>query len=192
MEIKTIDDYVERLKEKYPLISEKDIRRIIKFGWRSIYLSNIFGGDVCLKDNNVWMYIGYLRRDPLQHFKYYVRKLALKLRILYKRKKIKWDGYYYFALRDDQVKNYLAQINKRGRPKKHFNFGTVMLYKIRGECELRQSNCRYIFRVPYGVDVGYTLLKRNYKTDKAELILVREPMKFKDILTSNNKYYNVL
>ena len=101
MEIKTIDDYVERLKEKYPLISEKDIRRIIKFGWRSIYLSNIFGGDVCLKDNNVWMYIGYLRRDSLQHFKYYVRKLALKLRILYKRKKIKWDGYYYFALRDD-------------------------------------------------------------------------------------------
>jgi hypothetical protein len=63
-----------------------------------------------------------------------------------------------------------------------------MLYKIRGECELRQFNCRYIFRVSYNIDVGYTLLKRNYKTDKAELIEIREPMKFKDILTSNNKY----
>ena len=192
MEIKTIDDYVERLQEKYPLVSEKDIRRIIKFGWRSIYLANIYGGDVCLKNRKMWMYIGFLRKDSLEHFKYYVRKLALKLRILYKRKKIKWDGYYYFTLRNDQYENYLSQINKRGRPKKYFNFGTVMLYKIRGECELKNSSNKYVFRVPYNIDVGYTLLKRDFVTDKAELIEIREPMKFEDILTTNNKYYDVL
>lgn len=188
MEIKTINDYVDVLHEKYPTITKQDIKRILRFGWKSIYLANIYGGDVCLKDNNSWTYIGRLTKDSLKHFHYYIKKLALKLRILYKRKKIQWDGYYYFALRDDQYKHYLEQKNKRGRPKKHFDFGTVMLYKIRGECELRQFNCRYIFRVSYNIDVGYTLLKRNYKTDKAELIEIREPMKFKDILTSNNKY----
>ena len=192
MEIKTIDDYVSILKQKYPIVSEKDIKRIIRFGWKSIYLSNIYGGDVHLKNNDLWLYIGRLRKDSLKHFEYYIKKLSIKLRILYKRKKIQWDGYYYFALRDDQYEHYLSQINKRGRPRKIFEFGKVMLYKIRGECELKQHNCRYIFRVPYGIDVGYTLLKQNFKTDSAELILTREPMKFKDILTSNNKYYGVL
>ena len=132
-----------------------------------------------------------MRRDALKHFEYYIKKLSIKLRVLYKRKKIKWDGYYYFALREDQYQHYLSQINKRGRPRKIFDFGKVMLYKIRGECELKQHSCKYIFRVPYGIDVGYTLLK-DFKTDKAELILIREPMKFKDILTTNNKYYGVL
>ena len=50
------------------------------------------------------------------------------------------------------------------------------------------NNCRYIFRVSYNIDVGYTLLKRDYKTDQAELIEIRDRLKFKDILTSNNKY----
>lgn len=188
MEIKTIDDYVERLQQKYPLIPEKDIRRIIKFGWRSIYLANIYGGDVCLKNSKLWMYIGFMRKDSLKHFNYYVRKLAIKLRILYKRKKIKWDGYYYFALKDYQYEHYLSQKKRRGRPRKHFDFGTVMLYKIRGECELKEFSCRYIFRVSYDIDVGYKLLKKDFKTDKAELIEIREPMKFQDILTTNNKY----
>ena len=63
-----------------------------------------------------------------------------------------------------------------------------MLYKIRGECELKNHSCKYIFKVSYDIDIGYTMLKKDYKTDKAELIQIREPMKFKDILTSNNKY----
>lgn len=188
MEIKNINDYVDDLQQKYPGISKEDIKRILNFGWKSIYLANIYGGDVCLKDNKSWFYIGRLTKDSLKHFHYYIRKLITKLRILYKRKNIKWDGYYYFALRDDQYKYYLKQKNKRGRPKKYFEYGNVMLYKIRGECELRQFNCKYIFRVSYNIDIGYALLKKDYKTDQAELIEIREPMKFKDILTSNNKY----
>ena len=37
-------------------------------------------------------------KDSLQHFIYYKTKLKTKLRILYKRNKIQWDGYYYFSL----------------------------------------------------------------------------------------------
>lgn len=190
MEIKTIDDYVDRIHEKYPKVLKKDIRRIIKFSWRSIYLSIIYGGDVSLKTNkDFWMYIGNMRRDPLKHFEYYIKKLKIKLRILYKRKKIKWDNYYYFALNNKQYEDYLSQKNKRGRPKKHFTFkGTIILYKIKGECQLSQHTCRYIFRVPYSLDLGYTMLKRDYKTDKAELIQIRRPMTFEDVLTYNNDY----
>lgn len=191
MEIKTIDDYVDKIHEKYPKVSKKDIRTIIKFGWRSIYLSNIYGGDVCITDHkNVWFYIGHLRRDSLQHFKYYKKKLLRKLRILYKRKKIQWDNYYYFALNNKQYEDYLSQKNKRGRPKKHYTFkGPLMLYKIKGECQLAQSSCRYVFRVHYAIDLGFTIFKRqDYKTDKAELIEIREPMKFADILIQNNDY----
>nr|DAR62396.1 MAG TPA: hypothetical protein [Bacteriophage sp.] len=47
------------------------------------------------------MYIGFLKKDSIKYYKYYIKKLARKIRILYKRMKIKWDGYYYFALTED-------------------------------------------------------------------------------------------
>jgi hypothetical protein len=51
-----------------------------------------------VKTKNLWCYIGNLKKNALEHFKYYRKKLAAKIRIVYKRKKIQWDGYYYFAL----------------------------------------------------------------------------------------------
>ena len=38
------------------------------------------------------------------------------------------------------------------------------------------------------VDFGISLYKKELTTDKAELILVREPLKFKDILLTNYNY----
>nr|DAG88912.1 MAG TPA: hypothetical protein [Crassvirales sp.] len=40
-------------------------------------------------------------KDSLKWFDYYKRKMRTKLRVMYKRKQIKWDGYYYFALSKD-------------------------------------------------------------------------------------------
>lgn len=188
MEIKTIDDYVQELKQKFPFVKEKALKQIIKFGWRSIYLTNTYGADVHIHHNKLWCYFGQLKGTPLAHFYYYINKLSKKLRILYKRKKIPWDGYYYFALSDKQYEDYLSQKKKRGRPRKHFEFGTVKLYKLKGECELKQFSSKHIFRVHYPIDLGYTMFKRNYKSDKAEFLYSREPMKFEDILTSNNNY----
>nr|DAO49461.1 MAG TPA: hypothetical protein [Caudoviricetes sp.] len=37
-------------------------------------------------------------------------------------------------------------------------------------------------------DLGISLYKKELTTDKAELILVREPLKFQDILLSNYNY----
>lgn len=74
------------------------MKRILNFSWKSLYLHNSYGGDTFITDKDIWCYIGYLKYDSIKHFLYYIKKLTVKLRVLYKRKKIPWDGYYYFAL----------------------------------------------------------------------------------------------
>lgn len=188
MEIKTIKDYYEDIHSLFPQVPLSDIKRILSFGWKSLYLENNYGGDVLITDNGFWSYIGTLRKDSIKHFQYYIKKLTIKLRVLYKRKKIKWDGYYYFALTDEQYQSFSEQRNKRGRPRKKFNYGNQVLYKILDECKIKEYNRKYIFKVPYPIDLGYTIYKKDFISENAELIITRSPLKFKDILVSNNNY----
>ena len=46
----------------------------------------------------------------------------------------------------------------------------------------------YIFRVPFITLVGNVAYRENFTSKDAELIITREPLKFKDILTYNNNY----
>lgn len=188
MEVRTVKDYYERMYEKFPTVPKKDIQRILNYGWKSLYLHNSYGGDTLITDNDFWSYIGTLRKDSLKHFHYYIKKLVIKLRVLYKRKKIQWDGYYYFALTDSQYENYLSQKNKKGRPRKNFKYGNQILYKILDECKIKEYNRKYIFKIPYISDLGMTFYKENLESDKAELIITRDVLKFKDLLVSNNTY----
>lgn len=185
---KTIKDYYEQLYSMFPSVSKADINCILNFSWKSIYLHNSYGGDTLVTDKNIWCYIGNLRKDSLQHFYYYIRKLTVKLRVLYRRNKVEWDGYYYFALSDSQYEQYCQQKNRKGRPRKYFNFGTVYLYQILDECKINEHYKRYIFRIPYTTQVKIKQYIQELITDKAELIITRDPMKFKDILINENKY----
>jgi hypothetical protein len=45
-----------------------------------------------------------------------------------------------------------------------------------------------LFRVKMNRDKGFTLYEEDYKTGDSELILVREPLKFEDILLSKYNY----
>ena len=188
MQLKTISDYYEQVHEKFPELDIQDIKKILNFGWKSLYLHNSYGGDTIIKDPEFWCYIGRLTNDSFKHFDYYAKKLALKIRILYKRNKIQWDGNYYFALTDSQYENYLSQQNKKGRKRKYFTFNKVFLYKILDECSIQNCSSKYIFKLPLKIDLGYKYYKPELKTSDAELIIVREPLKFKDILVSNNNY----
>lgn len=183
-----VKDYYEYIKEQFPEVTLKDIKRILNYGFKQLYLLNSFGGDLIIKDSDFWSYIGTLQNNSIRHFHYYKNKLTIRLRVLYKRKNIQWDGYYYFALSENQYQNYLLQKNSKGRRKKKFNFGTVKLYKIFNECEIQEFNKQYIFKIPIPIDFGYTLWKQKLITDKAELIIKRDPMKFEDILVTNHKY----
>lgn len=188
MEIKTMSDYTDELKQKFPEVSEQDIKRIMQYGLKSLYLHNSYGGDTFISGNGLWCYIGHLKKDSIEYFKYYIKKLILKLRVLYKRKKIKWDGYYYFALADYQYEEYIKSKNKRGRPKKYFTFKNVALYQIYDECKISEYNKKYLFRIPYISNIKMKFFLEELKTDKAEFILERSPLKFEDILVYENEY----
>ena len=188
MVTKTIKDYYDQLYEMFPDVPKEDVRRACSYGWKCLYLYNSQGADTVIKDKSFWCYIGYLKKNPIDYFKYYIKKLAVKLRILYKRNHVKWDGYYYFALSDKQYEDYLSQINSKGRKRKNFKFENVMLYQILDECKVLESGKKYIFKIPYIFKVGFKILVDKIITDKAQLIIEREPLKFKDILVSDNEY----
>ena len=185
---KTIQDYYEQVYKEYPNIPKSDIKRIFQYGWKSLYLHNSYGGDVLLSRLGFWFYCGQLMCDSIKWFNYYKRKMIIKLRILYKRKQIEWDGYYYFALSKNQYEKYLSQKNKKGRPKKIFTFNKVLLYKIYDECNISENSKIAIFKIPMLLDMGFTNYKEQLITDKAELCLVRQPLKLNDILLSNYDY----
>ena len=188
MKITTVKDYLEQLQEKFPEVSKEDIKRILEYGWKSLYLHNSYGGDTLLSDKNLWCYIGYLKKDPVEHFNYYKKKLIVKLRVLYRKRKIPWDGYYYFALSQEEYDKYIGPKNKKGRPKKKFTFQNIFLYQILDECKIQESSKQYIFRIPYIDYIKIKFYVKSITTDKSELILKRDPLKFKDILVSENKY----
>lgn len=184
---KYISDYYELIYQLFPKISRSDIKRILNFCWKSLYLHNSYGGDTFIQDKDIWCYIGFLKKDPLEHFKYYIRKLSLKIRVLYRRNKIPWDGYYYFALTQNQYNSCIVN-KKKGRPKKKFIFTNIMLYQILDECKISESSKQYIFRIPYIDYIKYKFFIQKLTTDKAELIIERDPLKFKDILVNDNEY----
>ena len=184
----TIKDYCDQIYQLFPDVPESDIDKILSFAWKSLYLHNSYGGDTLISGKDFWCYIGNLKKNPLDHFFYYIRKLTIKLRVLYKRKKIEWDGYYYFALSDSQYQRYVEQKKQRGRPRKYFKFGTVFIYQILDECKINEYYKRYIFRIPYITHLKSKYFISDLITDKAELILTRDPLKFKDILVYDNEY----
>lgn len=188
MQIKTCKDYYEDMYKLFPDVPKKDIRKILSLGWKTLYLYNSMGADVVIKDKNFWSYIGYLKSDSLKYFNYYIKKLSIKFRILYKRLKIKWDGYYYFALQPSQYEKIINQQKSKGRKRKYFTFENIKLYQILDECKIQEASAPYIFRVPFVVNLGYVTFKEKLKTDKAELIIEREPLKFKDVLINDNDY----
>lgn len=185
---KTIKDYYEEMFAKFPQISQSDMKRILNFSWKSLYLHNSYGGDTFITDKDLWCYIGYLKCDSLKHFLYYIKKLSIKLRVLYRRKKIPWDGYYYFALSQRQYDKFIGTKPKRGRPKKKVVFENVMLYQILDECKIQESSKQYIFRIPYIDTIKYKFFMPKLITSKAELLITRDPLKFKDILIYENEY----
>lgn len=186
--VKKVQDYYEKMFELYPEVAKSDIKRILQYGWKSYYLHNSFGGDVLISRNKFWMYTGMLMKDSLEFFAYYQKKMANKIRIKYKRNRPSFDGYYYFGLTQAQYDNYLSQKNRRGRPKKNFTFSKIVLYKIWDEFNIIEHNVVALFRIPIGVDLGFTLFKEQLVTDKAEFLQERKTLKFHDILLSEYDY----
>lgn len=189
--IKTYINYIPKIQELYPTLAKEDIKRILHYGWSQISAINAFGADAIVQggnDSDLWFYTGWLRRNSLKHFAYYKKKIRIKLRILYKRKKIQWDGYYYFGLCNDRVVEYTSQCSTRGRKRKHYNFNNITLYKIYDECRISDLGLTHIFRVKLPIELSFRTYQRKVTLTGVELIKVQRPVTFEDVLVNNNNY----
>lgn len=193
MQIKTIQDYYSEVYDKFPELDQKDIERILNFGFNSLYLHLVYGGDILIKDDSVnkyTCYIGKLTYKSLKHLKYYAKKLTTKLRVFYNRNKTEWDGFYYFALTENQYIEYLNQIKSKGRKRKYFKFNNILLYKLYKECKVKEYSKKYIFKYATGTDLGYLYWKKELITDKVEFIEELNDSGMNRLMKINNEARN--
>lgn len=169
MELATCDKYYDKLSEKFPELSRKQIDKIIKHGLMVLYMLNLYGGDVLLKNPDYTMYFGKLFNNKIMMGKYALIKWRIKLRIKYKRSRKKYDGYYYFGLSTDALEkqNYIGNNKKR-----IMHFEHIKLYKILEECMV-DRRFDHFFRVKYPEDCGFTMWKENYDIKNPEYIYRR-------------------
>ena len=172
MEITNVEKYYAKIKEKFPGLSTKQIDRIVKFGFRSYYTHNLYGGDVLNKSPYFTMYTGKLFGNNILFYQYWLIKNRIKLRIKYKRNKTKYSGYYYFGLTDEEFEEYKKQFKKTGRKKRKVTFKNIYAFKIQEECLLNRKH-KHIFKLAYPVDVGFTLKLNDYTTRNFEYIFKR-------------------
>lgn len=172
MELVTCEKYYKNVLEKFPELSEKQLDKIVKHGLSTLYLYNLYGGDVLLKNPKYTMYFGRLFKDNIIFAKYSKLKWKIKLRIKYRKAKTKYDGYYYFGLTDEWFEKYKSQIKHFGRKRKIFHFDYIYLYKILEECE-HDQRLNHFFRIKYPEDCGFLMRKENYDIHDAEYIYRR-------------------
>lgn len=180
MIVKKASDYYEKLYEMFPDVPKQDIRQILNYGLKQLYLHNSFGGDTLIQDHDFWCYIGLLTNDSIKHEIYYIDKLCMKMRILFNKKRIEWDGCYYFSPTNEQSEAFLnGELD---------NFSNIMLYKIKDECILRRKQNKYVFKIQGLENQGFDVYRPEMPKDNVEFVLQHEPLKFKDILASTKKY----
>lgn len=183
MKITNINDYVDKVAEEFPELSKQDIKRILVYGWKMIIQYVSAGNDFQVKTSKFFMFIGTIPSSALSAFKTYKYKLAKRIAYMFCRTKSKWDGYYYFARSESQYIEYLKQ-NKR----KYKVFKNVFLFKLLEELKVKDSSAPYIFRLSEDKTSWMHKYYPEIKTDKAELIIQRDPMTMKDMMTSCNKF----
>lgn len=183
MKITTINDYVDAVWELHPELSREEVKRILVYGWKMILQYVSFGNDIQILSRKFFFFIGKIPVSALAAFNTYCYKLAKRIQYMFKRTKSDWDGCYYFARTEDQYIDYLKQSNR-----KYKIFKNVLLYKLLDECKIKEHQREYIFRLSESKTAWFQKFYKEIKTDKAELIIQRDPLKMQDILVSKNKF----
>lgn len=161
----TVDDYLDRLHERYPLIIMKELKMILVYGWRQVYNLVHYGCDVCSRSGESSMYIGHLRgdNDHIRYQKYFRNKLKRKMRVKYRRSKLDFGNYYYFHITDEEYQKIKDQ-------KGPIDFGYVTIYKLKDEAKLRMEVGDHLYQIPF-IGGFFALLNVRVYTDDAVEIL---------------------
>ena len=169
--IKTVSDYVELVHERYPELSEIEIRKILNFGWRRYYYVNLMGCDTLIKDDithKFTAFTGNLYTDPFKAYNAVKTKRRLYERMIAKLKKVKWDGYYYFGLTCDQYNKLLKDLNSK---KQYIELHNKIYTRLLGELRYDRG-VDYIFKFKYSTYVGFRFFQKKLKIRKKDLHFV--------------------
>ena len=183
MKITDVNDYVEEVAKQFPDLTQDEIKRILVYGWRMILQYVSAGNDVRISKGKLFLFIGTMPKNTFVMFKNYCYKLSKRISYMYKRLKATWDGHYYFARSENQYMEYLKQSKK-----KYKVFKDVFLYKLLDEVKVREHGAIYIFRLSEDKTQWVRKYYKELKTDKAELIIQRDPLNMQDLMISNNNY----
>lgn len=162
MIITNVDDYIDRIIENHPELTEKQVKYILKFGMIAFdnYLRK--GFSLKLSSPKVTMWTGETQTSDLKtRFRRRKKSIKRKARFNYFIDKHVFDGYYYFSLNDEFFKELKPLENDLFKMKK------LTIYKSFEECFETCTNC-HIFKFYYPTDLGFTCLLedeiiRNYE-----------------------------
>ena len=159
-----VKDYVSKVQEKYPFLTQSEINKIITFGLKQYAWVNKMHADVLIcyrQDDPMTAHCGPLGYDSLKHYHRFILKNRMRERVLFYLKKEKWDGYYYIGL-DDESHKALS----KGKIKV---FKNVYLTKLKKEL-YHIPFVKHIWKVPMIDDLGWKFFRKELKTDQAEYI----------------------
>ena len=183
MKITNVNDYVTKVHEKFPELSEEDIKRILVYGWKQIIQYISAGNDVSMSTNKGFLFFGKIPSTGLSTFYNYCRKLSKRIAYMFQRTKSEWDGYYYFVRTESQYQDYLSQ-----KRKKYKVFKNVFLYKLLEQLRIKEFQAKCIFRLKEDRTNWMWKYYPEIRTENAELIEVRDVLRMEDITTSYNKF----
>lgn len=183
MKITNVNDYVDSVHKKFPELTKEEVKRILVYGWKMIIQYVSAGNDVSIVTNKEFLFIGKIPSNALSVFKTYCYKLSKKIAYMFRRTNSEWDGCYYFTRSENQYKEYLSQSKKQYKV-----FKDVFLYKLLEETKIRNSSSPYIFRLKEERTKWMRKYYPEIRTKNAELIIVRDALTMKDIMTSYNKF----
>lgn len=172
MEIRHVEDYYDKIKEKFPDLEMWEIEKILKHGFQSMFVLNNYGADViCKSPKGFLMYFGKLFNNKDLWWQYRTIKSRIKFRIKHLAKKQVWDGVYYFGLTEDEYNTLIPK--KSGRYKRKITFPNLKIYKIKEEACLLFT-VKYLFKLTGEEDKGLSNTLLNYSTRNIELIEIRD------------------
>lgn len=165
--VKTLEDYVDKIKLKYPYLLKDELKCILQHGFVKFFELNRLGADVEIENHLFDAYCGHKFRDHQIRAQANSSKLSKKLHMQYSYTQQKYDGYYYVGMTDDEFLVYKNTLTK--------NYVDIPLtfYKIKNEVLLRNSK-RHLFRIHYPIDVGWKFTKNRIKKKDLEYFAYKD------------------
>ena len=186
--IKTFQDYYGVVSERYPVLCQYDIYRILRFGYFSFRLHMSYGADVLIMSQTFLLQTGSIYTDRTTMLEYVMKKLKTKARIMYRRLHFIWDGYCYFSLSKDRLDSIKDKLVEGSM----IDFGEVMLHKCYDDAFASALYRPVMFRVKAGDETTKFANLEHLVTDKAELVEVFHYWDWDTLSLSKRNYMTIL